>query len=61
VYNCQKTKGENKGKELAVKVFHTTQESVRFEAAQLEAKILSRINHPNIVAFEQMYWEKNNL
>ena len=45
----------------AVKVFHTTQEEGRLNAAKLEAGLLSKFSHENIIKFQALFLGFNNL
>lgn len=45
----------------AVKVFHTTQEEGRLNAAKLEASLLSKFEHENIIKFQALFHGFNNL
>lgn len=45
----------------AVKVIHNTIDEDRCKVVELEATLLKRINHPNIIKFYGQYWAKNKL
>ena len=44
-----------------MKVFHTTQEEGRLNAAKLEAGLLSKFSNENIIKFQALFLGFNNL